>query len=91
MVSGNFLRYEHKGMWEIANTPEEVMVLLDEEGRLASRSQKLCKNLILRYFCSYKQNIIYLFQITFPVKYLFFKLVLLSGRPEDPISRTEAF
>jgi uncharacterized protein (TIGR00730 family) len=28
MISGNFLRYEHKGMWEVANTPEEVMVLL---------------------------------------------------------------
>jgi uncharacterized protein (TIGR00730 family) len=28
MVSGNFLRYEHKGMWEIAGTPEEVMDLL---------------------------------------------------------------
>jgi uncharacterized protein (TIGR00730 family) len=25
MVSGNFLRFEHKGMWEIADTPEEVM------------------------------------------------------------------
>jgi uncharacterized protein (TIGR00730 family) len=25
MVSGNFLRFEHKGMWEIAATPEEVM------------------------------------------------------------------
>ncbi len=28
MVEGNFLRYEHKGMWEIASTPEEVMALL---------------------------------------------------------------
>ncbi len=28
MVSGNFLRYEHKGMWEIAETPEEIMILL---------------------------------------------------------------
>jgi len=28
MVSGNFLRYEHKGMWEIAATEEEVMDLL---------------------------------------------------------------
>jgi len=28
MVQGNFLRYEHKGMWEIANTEEEVMDLL---------------------------------------------------------------
>lgn len=28
MISGNFLRYEHKGMWEIAQTPEEIMILL---------------------------------------------------------------
>jgi hypothetical protein len=28
MISGHFLRYEHKGMWEIANTTEEVMTLL---------------------------------------------------------------
>jgi uncharacterized protein (TIGR00730 family) len=28
MISGNFMRYEHKGMWEIANTPEEVMTHL---------------------------------------------------------------
>lgn len=28
MVSGQFLRYEHKGMWEIADTPEDVMLLL---------------------------------------------------------------
>lgn len=28
MVLGNFLRYEHKGMWEIAGSPEEVMDLL---------------------------------------------------------------
>jgi uncharacterized protein (TIGR00730 family) len=25
MVEGQFLRYEHKGMWQIASTPEEVM------------------------------------------------------------------
>ena len=31
MVQGNFLRYEHKGMWEIANTPEEVMVCLGKK------------------------------------------------------------
>ena len=30
MVSGNFLRYEHKGMWEIAQTAEEVMSLLNK-------------------------------------------------------------
>jgi uncharacterized protein (TIGR00730 family) len=31
MVSGNFLRYEHKGMWEIAQTAEEVMSLLNKK------------------------------------------------------------
>jgi uncharacterized protein (TIGR00730 family) len=31
MISGQFLRYEHKGMWEIAYTPEEVMVYLAKE------------------------------------------------------------
>jgi len=28
MISGHFLRYEHKAMWEIANTPEEVLYSL---------------------------------------------------------------
>ena len=28
MVEGHFLRYEHKGIWEIADTPEEVMTYL---------------------------------------------------------------
>jgi uncharacterized protein (TIGR00730 family) len=28
MISGHFLGYEHKGMWEIANTTEEVMAFL---------------------------------------------------------------
>jgi uncharacterized protein (TIGR00730 family) len=28
MVSGNFLRYEHKGIWEIADTPEDAIALL---------------------------------------------------------------
>ena len=31
MVSGNFLRYEHKGMWEIADTEEDVMILLGKK------------------------------------------------------------
>jgi uncharacterized protein (TIGR00730 family) len=31
MVSGNFLRYEHKGMWEIAETVEEVIALLNKK------------------------------------------------------------
>lgn len=28
MISGQFLRFEHKGIWKIADTPEEVMVYL---------------------------------------------------------------
>jgi uncharacterized protein (TIGR00730 family) len=28
MVKGNFLRFEHRGMWEIADTPEKVIMLL---------------------------------------------------------------
>lgn len=28
MISGHFLRFQHKGMWEIADTPEEVMEYL---------------------------------------------------------------
>ena len=31
MVSGNFLRFEHKGMWEIAATTAEVMILLGKK------------------------------------------------------------
>ena len=31
MIEGNFLRYEHKGMWEVASTPAEVMELLSRQ------------------------------------------------------------
>jgi uncharacterized protein (TIGR00730 family) len=31
MVAGNFLRAEHKGMWEIANTPEDVLLALSND------------------------------------------------------------
>jgi uncharacterized protein (TIGR00730 family) len=30
MIEGQFLRYEHKGMWQIADTPEEVMEYLSK-------------------------------------------------------------
>jgi uncharacterized protein (TIGR00730 family) len=30
MIEGSFLRYEHKGMWEIASTPSEAMACLDK-------------------------------------------------------------
>ncbi len=28
MITGQFLRYEHKGMWQIVNTPEDVIIHL---------------------------------------------------------------
>jgi uncharacterized protein (TIGR00730 family) len=31
MVTGHFLRYEHKNMWHIADTPEEVMIYLSKK------------------------------------------------------------
>jgi uncharacterized protein (TIGR00730 family) len=31
MISGNFLRNEHKGMWEIAETPEDALVILSKK------------------------------------------------------------
>jgi len=31
MVAENFLRHEHKAIWEIAATPEEVMILLTKK------------------------------------------------------------
>ncbi len=31
MIKGNFLRFEHKGMWEIAATPEEVIMYLERK------------------------------------------------------------
>ncbi len=33
MISGHFLRFEHKGMWEIASTPEDALAhLVKNEG-----------------------------------------------------------
>lgn len=31
MITGNFLRLEHKGIWEIASTPEEVIICLEKK------------------------------------------------------------
>jgi uncharacterized protein (TIGR00730 family) len=31
MITGNFLRFEHKGMWQVADTPEQVIMLLAGE------------------------------------------------------------
>ncbi len=43
MISGNFLRCEHKGMWEIANDPEEVITLLMKNDTLIQDPRKIAK------------------------------------------------
>ena len=43
MVSESFLRYEHKGIWEVAGTPLEVMSLLDKNVPWLSDPVKIAK------------------------------------------------
>lgn len=43
MISGNFLRFEHKGMWEVAETPEEAIVLLSKDERWVLDPRSLAK------------------------------------------------
>lgn len=43
MISGNFLRQEHKGMWAIARTPEEVMALLSKKHTWPRYPRKIAK------------------------------------------------
>jgi hypothetical protein len=43
MIAGNFLRYEHKGMWEIAATVEDVMLTLAKREDWHPDPRKLAK------------------------------------------------
>jgi uncharacterized protein (TIGR00730 family) len=43
MVSGNFLRSEHKGMWVIADTPEEVLNALSNDKGWINDPRKIAK------------------------------------------------
>ncbi len=43
MISGNFLRYEHKGMWEIASTPEDVMARLEKNEKWIHDPRSIAK------------------------------------------------
>ena len=43
MISGNFLRYEHKGMWEIASTPKEVMTCLEKNEKWIHDPRSIAK------------------------------------------------
>jgi len=33
MISGHFLRHEHKNMWEIADTPEDILTYLSQKDK----------------------------------------------------------
>jgi uncharacterized protein (TIGR00730 family) len=43
MISGNFLRFEHKGMWEIADTPEAVMAHLAKNNAWLNDPRSIAK------------------------------------------------
>jgi hypothetical protein len=43
MISNNFMRFEHKGIWETANTPEEVLTALKKKERGNEEWRKIAK------------------------------------------------
>jgi uncharacterized protein (TIGR00730 family) len=43
MVTGKFLRYEHKGMWEIARNPKEVLIALSNDKGWIDDPRKIAK------------------------------------------------
>jgi uncharacterized protein (TIGR00730 family) len=43
MISGNFLRYEHKGMWEIAYSPEEVITHIKKNEKWICNPRRIAK------------------------------------------------
>jgi len=43
MVAGNFMRLEHKGIWEIARTPNEVMVALANKSTWIDDPRRIAK------------------------------------------------
>jgi uncharacterized protein (TIGR00730 family) len=43
MIQNQFLRFEHKGIWEIVNTPEEVIIALNRKERGNEEWRKIAK------------------------------------------------
>jgi hypothetical protein len=43
MVASNFMRFEHKGIWEVVNTPEEVIISLNRKDRGNEEWRKIAK------------------------------------------------
>ena len=43
MVSSNFMRFEHKGIWEVVDTPEQVIFALNNKDRGNQEWRKIAK------------------------------------------------
>jgi len=43
MIATNFMRFEHKGIWEVADTPEEVLTALKRKERGSEEWRKIAK------------------------------------------------
>ena len=43
MIENNFMRFEHKGIWEVANTPDEVIEALNNKDRGNEEWRKIAK------------------------------------------------
>jgi uncharacterized protein (TIGR00730 family) len=43
MIESQFLRIEHKGIWEVVHTPEEVIIALNKKGRGDEEWRKIAK------------------------------------------------
>lgn len=43
MIEGRFLRYEHKGMWEVAETPDQVLELISGEDNWIAEPRKIAR------------------------------------------------
>ncbi len=43
MISSNFMRFEHKGIWEVVESPEEVMSALRRKENISSEWRKIAK------------------------------------------------
>jgi uncharacterized protein (TIGR00730 family) len=43
MIKGDFLRFEHKGIWEVVDTPEEVINALNNKNRGNEEWRKIAK------------------------------------------------
>ena len=43
MIETNFMRFEHRGIWEIVNTPEEVITALGNKVRSNEQWRKIAK------------------------------------------------